>query len=294
MANKKVVTSTGLSTYDGEIKKIISSNLNSAKSYADTKTQELANGAVKKNTDAIAVLNGTGTGSVTKTVADAVAKIVNGAPEAYDTLKEISDWISSHASSASGMNSQIQTNKTDIANLKTLIGTLPTGTDAATIIEYIDSVVGGVDFSAEIAAAKSEAISQATQTASADATSKANKALADAKTYSDGLAKNYATAAQGTKADSALQAANIVSGTANGTIAVKGTDVKVKGLGSAAYVGTENFDAAGTATTKVNELANGQVNTNKTDIAALKTKVTTLESNSYDEMTEAEILALFA
>ncbi|MFR7913775.1 hypothetical protein [Eubacterium ramulus] len=31
-----------------------------------------------------------------KRVADAVAAIVNEAPEAYDTLKEISDWISGH------------------------------------------------------------------------------------------------------------------------------------------------------------------------------------------------------
>ncbi len=57
----------------------------------------------------------------------------------------------------------------------------------------------------------------------------------------------YATAAQGAKADSALQKANIVSGSANGTISVSGTDVAVKGLGSAAYVATSAFDAAGSA-----------------------------------------------
>ena len=58
---------------------------------------------------------------------------------------------------------------------------------------------------------------------------------------------NYATAAQGTKADSALQKADIVTGTTNGTIAVDGTDVAVKGLGSAAYAATTAFDAAGDA-----------------------------------------------
>lgn len=57
----------------------------------------------------------------------------------------------------------------------------------------------------------------------------------------------YATAAQGAKADSALQKANIVSGSANGTISVSGTDVAVKGLDSAAYVATSAFDAAGSA-----------------------------------------------
>lgn len=68
-----------------------------------------------------------------------------------------------------------------------------------------------------------------------------------AKDYADGLAKNYATAAQGAKADTALQQADITTGGANGTIAVKGADVAVKGLGSAAFVETSAFDAAGTA-----------------------------------------------
>ncbi len=70
-----------------------------------------------------------------------------------------------------------------------------------------------------------------------------------AKAYADSLASNYATAAQGAKADTALQAADIVTGSANGTIAVKGTDVAVKGLGSAAYVAADSFDAAGSAAT---------------------------------------------
>ena len=51
--------------------------------------------------------------------------------------------------------------------------------------------------------------------------------------YTD--AKSYATAAQGVKADSALQAADIATGTANGTISVKGSNIAVHGLGSAAY-----------------------------------------------------------
>lgn len=61
-----------------------------------------------------------------------------------------------------------------------------------------------------------------------------------------------ATSAQGTKADSALQQANIATGSANGTISVKGTDVPVKGLNSAAYVATSAFDTAGAATTALN------------------------------------------
>lgn len=97
--------------------------------------------SVAANTEAIGTLNGTGDGSVKKAVADAVAKIVADAPEAYDTLKEISDWISTHASDAAGMNSQINTNKGDIDKLKTLIGTLPESAASTTIVGYIAEYV---------------------------------------------------------------------------------------------------------------------------------------------------------
>ena len=43
-----------------------------------------------------------------------VAEIVAGAPEDFDTLKEMSDWIASHENSAAEMNSAIQTLKTGI------------------------------------------------------------------------------------------------------------------------------------------------------------------------------------
>lgn len=85
-----------------------------------------------------------------------------------------------------------------------------------------------------------------------DAAGSAATAEQNAKDYADGLASNYATAAQGAKADSALQAANITTGSANGTIAVKGTDVAVKGLGSAAYTNADAYDAAGLAVEKAN------------------------------------------
>lgn len=96
---------------------------------------------IAANTGAIATLNGTGDGSVKKAVSDAVAKIVADAPEAYDTLKEISDWITNHTSDAATMNSQINTNKTDIANLKTLIGTLPDTATSKDIVSYIAEYV---------------------------------------------------------------------------------------------------------------------------------------------------------
>lgn len=96
---------------------------------------------IAANKGAIDTLNGTGDGSVKKAVADAVAKIVADAPEAYDTLKEISDWITTHTSDAATMNSGIKTNKDDIANLKTLIGTLPETAKSKDIVSYIAEYV---------------------------------------------------------------------------------------------------------------------------------------------------------
>lgn len=70
------------------------------------------------NEQAIEVLNGTGEGSVQKTVANEVAKIVADAPEDFDTLKEMSDWISNHEDDAAAMNSAIQTNASNINTLQ--------------------------------------------------------------------------------------------------------------------------------------------------------------------------------
>ena len=45
-----------------------------------------------------------------------VAEIVAGAPEDFDTLKEMSDWIASHENSAAEMNSAIQILKTGMVS----------------------------------------------------------------------------------------------------------------------------------------------------------------------------------
>lgn len=202
ITTKEYVSKERFAQYDTKIKALIK-DIVAKSAYDDSsiKTQ------INANKTAIDTLNGDASqvGSVAKQVADAVASIVANAPEAYDTLVEISDWISSHSNDASAMNTSILANTNAINALKALVGTLPDGTAAKTIIEYIDSKK---DWTADINAAKTEAIS----TAAGDATTKADKALADAKTYADGLATNYATAAQGVKADTAVQPADLGTG----------------------------------------------------------------------------------
>lgn len=136
---------------------------------------------------------------------------------------------------------------------------------------------------AAIATAAADATTKADAAQAAaitEAGKKADKALEDAKAYSDGLAKNYATAAQGAKADSAVQAADVVSGTANGTISVKGSDVAVKGLGSAAYQNSGVFDASGAAAGALTE-AKAYADTKKTEaVDAAAADATTKANNA--------------
>lgn len=54
------------------------------------------------------------TAEVERKVTEKVAEIVAGAPEDFDTLKEMSDWLKEHEDSAASMNSAIQKNAEDI------------------------------------------------------------------------------------------------------------------------------------------------------------------------------------
>lgn len=69
--------------------------------------------------DKIDILNGEGDGSLSKAVANGIASIVADAPASLDTLKEISDWISSHETDATKMNSAIQANTANFSNYTT-------------------------------------------------------------------------------------------------------------------------------------------------------------------------------
>ena len=61
------------------------------------------------------------TGQITAEVTAKIAEIVANAPEDLDTLKEIAAWISAHVNDAAAMNTQINTNKNNIAALQTSV-----------------------------------------------------------------------------------------------------------------------------------------------------------------------------
>lgn len=138
-----------------------SNTLEAAKIYADS--------AVQPVSAAVDVLNGTGDGSVSKTVADGIAQIIADAPEDLDTLKEISDWITAHPDDAAAMNAAIMQNTSDItANAAAIaeINSADSGIlaqakeyadskSAETLTaakEYADSLSGGITVDSELSA----------------------------------------------------------------------------------------------------------------------------------------------
>lgn len=185
------------------------------------------------------------------TLAEVIALIESGNDVATGLLKDVADLKAADT----GLDGRLDIiegdylKSADIANMATTsyvdtakekaIETAGENTDSK-ITEALKNYTNTSGMNNAISTAKQGAI----DTAAADATSKANTAEQNAKNYADGLAGNYATAAQGAKADSALQKTDIATGTANGTIKVKGSDVAVKGLGSAAYTDTNAYATA--------------------------------------------------
>ena len=185
-----------------------------AQGTADANAESIKNlePRVKANEDAIAVLNGDAEteGSVAKQVANAVAGIINGAPEAYNTLKEISDWIAAHPESVADLNGKITANTNLINNLTKLVGTLPEGkTDVVTYINEVLATANAAQTAANNAQAAAEAAQGTANQGVSDAA--AAKAAADAAQEAADAAQGAADAAQGTanqakaKADTALQ-----------------------------------------------------------------------------------------
>ena len=65
---------------------------------------------------------------VTAEIAEEIGKLVNGAPETYDTLKEISDYIAEHQTVADALNEAIgaKADKSALEALQTAVGEVHT------------------------------------------------------------------------------------------------------------------------------------------------------------------------
>lgn len=84
-----------------------------SRTEADRNLQNQIDGLDTRTSTAEATLNtltGAGEGSITKSINDKIAEVVSEAPEAFDTLKEIADWVSEHETDALSMQGSITEN----------------------------------------------------------------------------------------------------------------------------------------------------------------------------------------
>ena len=180
--------------------------------------------------------------------AEEVAKIVAGADASYDTLKEIADWISSHSSDATSMNSQINTNKSDIATLTALIGELPEDATSTTVVEYIAEAIAALGIGDYAKAA--DLTAEVNRAKAAEA-----QALTDAKAYADGLASNYDAAGSATQAltDAKAYAKSYADGLASNYDAAGSANNALTAAKSYADSLASNYDASGAAANALTE-----------------------------------------
>ena len=93
---------------------------------------------IKDNEDAIGTLQGLDTDKSARTIAaEEVAKVVNGAPESFDTLKELSDWISTHGTDATAMN-------TAITKLQGIVAGIGGEGEKATVVAYVTDAIAAL------------------------------------------------------------------------------------------------------------------------------------------------------
>ena len=178
------------------------------------------------------------------------AQLIPGdAAEALNTLQEIADWIQDHPGEASTMNTNIGNNAKAIEALQKLH-------------------VSGKTVAQEVA-----------------------DGVANRVTTGDFEAYKTSISDELELATSALQKANITTGSANGTISVKGSDVAVKGLGSAAYTNSNAYATAAQGSTADTALQSVKVlgqtltkSSNELTVAQAKTALG-LKSAAYAETT---------
>lgn len=325
-ADEQATTKAVVNYVASEISKLDAGELNRRLTAVEAKAQA--------NETAIGVINGTGDGSIRKALADAKAYTDTakntlqgeidkkatkattlagyGIADAY-TKTEADSAIATAVAGAHHLKRQIVTALPPVNEAKedTIYMVLKTtgvdGNESDNVYNEYMLIEGKFE---KIGDSRVDLTDYATKTY---AETKANDALDKAKTDSlkkiqaldkadTAVANNYVSAVSQTDGIITvtrveLPVKSVAEGTTNGTIAVNGTDVKVHGLGTAAYANTNAFDAAGAAAaaqaaaaqdaqTKANEAKDSAISTAAAD--ATKKADTALASAKTDATAKAE------
>lgn len=159
---------------------------------------------IKKNADAIGVLNGSGAGSVDKKITDAFNDFATKVSDdgVINSYKELIDWAATHGAEAATMAGEITT-------LKNILKGIGDTGESATVVAYVTSAIDALKIGDYAKAADLTALAKrvtaaegsiSTLTGDEKTSGSVKKALADANAYADGLAPNYDKAGDATKA----------------------------------------------------------------------------------------------
>ena len=169
----------GADTVDGSVANAVKTAQTTLQSNIDTVSGKV--------TTLVGSVSGDDTKSARTIASEEVAKIVAGADTAYDTLKEISDWISNHKTDATAMNSAI------IA-LENIVDGIGGDGEKATVVAYVTDAIAALNIGDYAKAADLTALAGRVSTVEGkidtinggDTTvGSIKKALADAKAYTD-------------------------------------------------------------------------------------------------------------
>lgn len=185
----------GADTVDGSVAKAVKTAQTTLQSNIDTVSGKV--------TTLVGSVKGDDAKSARTIASEEVAKIVAGADTAYDTLKEISDWISGHKTDAAAMNSAITV-------LEGIVDGIGGEGEKATVKAYVDDAITALKIGDYAKAADLTALAArvttvegqiATLTGEETVAGSVKKALADAKSYADGKDSAMDTRVKALEAD---------------------------------------------------------------------------------------------
>ncbi len=110
---------------------------------ADALKTAIASKAAQSSID---ILNGTGDGSISKMIDDAFNDFATKVTDdnVVNSYKELIDYVAAHGAETATMTGNISTNTAAIADLKNLVGTLPEGAFATTVVGYIAEAIAAI------------------------------------------------------------------------------------------------------------------------------------------------------
>lgn len=152
---------------------------------------------IKKNADAIGVLNGSGAGSVDKKITDAFNDFATKVSDdgVVNSYKELIDWAATHGAEAATMAGEITT-------LKNILKGIGGTGESATVVAYVTSAIDALKIGDYAKAADLTALAKRVTAAEGKITTltgdektagSVKKVLADAKSYTDAQIKAIPT-----------------------------------------------------------------------------------------------------